>query len=252
MGWDACLHHICVGRISPMSIASPLKLIRTLALPVLRHFVCRDWELVRSSILDEHANLLGSANYSPPLVVQKLLISGEDHRHARHLGIDPIAICRAIWRRLTLVSREGASTIEQQLVRTITGNYKRTIRRKFKEIVLALLVDFYFDKSILPPIYLSIAYYGWRMNGYAQACRRLDLNPTSITRDEAASLVSRLKYPEPRIAPPTRLQQIRRRKEHLLELYERHVHTRTYEHIDGTTVHAQLKSIDSIPSVSSA
>lgn len=195
-----------------------------------------DWELIRSRVESEHVRLVRHPEQSPPLIAQQLLISGEDHRHSRHPGFDFIAICRALWKRLAFGSREGASTIEQQIVRIITGRYERTIRRKLKEILLAILIDASFQKDILPGVYLSIAYYGWRMNGYRQACRRLGFRPNFLTLDEAATLVARLKYPEARIAPLSRVQQIQRRSKHLLSLYQYHINGQTYEHLDHETV----------------
>jgi hypothetical protein len=132
----------------------------------------------------------------PPLLFQQLLVSGEDHRHGFHPGFDPIAIARALWRRMTKTSREGASTIEQQLVRVITGRYERTLRRKVKEILLAILVSRCFPRAELPAVYLRIAYYGWRMQGFSQACDRMGINPSQASIADAARLVARLKYPQ--------------------------------------------------------
>lgn len=170
--------------------------------------------------------------------MQQLLVSGEDHRHAQHPGFDLIAICRAVWRRLSSGKREGASTIEQQLVRTFTGRYEPTLRRKLREIMLAAFVDIHFPKDILPAVYLSVAYYGWQMNGYRQASRRLGLEPGRLTLNEAASLVARIKYPEPRIAPATRKFDIRRRSTHLVKLYRIHLYDGTYGHLNGKSLHS--------------
>ena len=206
-------------------------MIWTLSLAVLRTLVRRDWLRVRSHIELEAKRLVDYPQLCPPSIAQELLVSGEDHRHASHPGFDSIAICRASWKRLTLGTREGASTIEQQLVRTITARYERTIRRKLTEIILAILVDSTFDKAALPAIYLSIAYYGWRMNGYLQACQRLNYHPSSLTTEQAAALVSRLKYPEPSVVPISRAGQINRRTKHLLKLYEGHINDGTYRHL---------------------
>ena len=218
-------------------------MLRELIVFVLRALARADWDMVRARVDLECARLARHPELAPPLVAQQLLVSGEDHRHARHPGFDLIAICRALWRRLACGSREGASTIEQQLVRTITGRYERTLRRKLKEILLAMLVDASFQKDILPAVYLSIAYYGWRMNGYRQACRRLGLRPGFLTLDEAAALVARLKYPEPRATPISRTIQINRRSKHLLGLYRHHLHDGTYEHLNGTTVRSRPSTL---------
>ena len=206
---------------------------------VLSFLMQSEWRVVRDRIDQECENLARYQELGPPLVAQCLLISGEDHRHRWHPGFDAIAICRALWRRIAYGLREGASTIEQQIVRTITGRYERTLQRKLLEILLAILVSRFYAKSQLPAIYLAIAYYGWRMNGYRQACERLKLHPSSLSLEDAAGLVARLKYPEPRVAPITRVLQIRRRSQHLLRLFHRHLADGTYGHLNGTPIRSR-------------
>lgn len=198
-----------------------------------------EWHLVKSSIYSEQLKLIRQPSLRPNISTHCLLISGEDHRHMRHPGYDLYAICRAIWRRLTLRSKEGASTIEQQIVRIITDSYENTYRRKIREIMLASLVAKYFPKTILPSIYLAIGYYGWQMNGYSQACKRLNVQPENMTLEIAAGLVARLKYPEPYIAPHKRFLQIKRRTNHLLKLYKKHLTDGTYEHERSETIRSR-------------
>lgn len=205
-------------------------LIRAIARVVVR----KDWMTVKNRISSIWTKLSQCPELTAPLIAQRLLISGEDHRHARHPGYDGYAICRAFWRRLTQRSREGASTIEQQVVRVITNRYENTVWRKVREIMLATLVAEYFPKEILPAVYLHIGYYGWRMTGYAQACIRLELQTNFLDLETAAGLVARLKYPEPKANSPQRLQQIERRQRHLLKLYRKHMLDGTYEHINDT------------------
>jgi len=193
-----------------------------------------EWELVRTALSSEWHQLMQKPDLMPPLIVRRLLISGEDHRHARHSGYDPHAICRAIWRRATRGSREGASTIEQQIVRVITNRYENTILRKTREIMLAALVSEYFPKAILPIVYLRIGYYGWHMNGYSQACKRVGIQNGNLTIEKAAGLVARLKYPEPKVSPKFRIHQIERRTKHLLQLYQKHSNDGTYEYDNST------------------
>jgi penicillin-binding protein 1A len=160
----------------------------------------------------------------PSSLVVGLLVAGEDHRFYSHQGVDFIAIVRAIWKRFRFNIIEGASTIEQQLVRVLTGNYERRLKRKIKEIMLATLLSRAFPKEDMAKIYLTIAYYGWRMNGFKQACIRLKLNPRNITVTQAASLVARLKYPEPQNPSSARTLQIYNRVHYILRrgtLYHR-------------------------------
>ncbi|MBI0552608.1 biosynthetic peptidoglycan transglycosylase [Pectobacterium parmentieri] len=151
---------------------------------------------------------------SPNLVT--MLIAAEDHRFSKHLGVDFISICRALWRTLFCRRREGASTIAMQLVRVLTGRYERTLSRKFLEIYLALLLTKYIKKDNIPKLYLFVAYYGWRMNGLVQASNRLNINLLTVSDFEAASIIARLKYPEPQKYNQTRHDKILARTKHIL------------------------------------
>ena len=148
-------------------------------------------------------------------IVIKMLIVAEDHRFFKHGGVDFIAIVRAITRTYLYGKTEGGSTIEQQLVRTITGNYQKTFRRKLEEICLACLVSDVVKKSKIPGFYLSLAYYGYNMNGYAQAVKRMGINYNLINAQDAVRIISRLKYPEPAKKNQKRNEQIRIRENYI-------------------------------------
>jgi penicillin-binding protein 1A len=178
----------------------------------------RDWAQLKPLVIREYERHKTDLEYVPPLPAQELLVAGEDHRFFSHPGVDPIAICRAVWRRVAFGKIEGASMIAQQLVRVLTGRYEQTLYRKFKEMVLAVLITTVVPKSVLPSLYLRIGYFGWRMNGFREACRRLGFRPDGMTLLDCAELVARLKYPEPRLAPSERMSLIRRRATHLLKL----------------------------------
>lgn len=136
-----------------------------------RLFFREQWDKVRLCIQSRIEFLHRHPHLAPPLIVQCLLVSGEDHRDGAHPGFDSWAICRALVRRVLSDRREGASTIEQQMVRVITNRFERTLRRKVREVFLASLVASHFPKEQIPSVYLLIGYYGWHMNNYRQACR---------------------------------------------------------------------------------
>jgi len=218
-----------------------IKLINEIVRIIARMFVRSAWEELRPLISYQCRSFSEHGRKSPPFIIHKLLISGEDHRNGWHYGFDAYAICRAIWRRVIFGRREGASTIEQQLVRVMTNRYEYTIRRKLREILLATLVAKEFEKSTIASIYLDIAYFGWRMNGYVQACHRLGFSPDSLTLDEAAELVARLKYPEPRVVHLERISQIYSRKLHLKRLYAKHLNDSTYDHLGESHEHKTIQ-----------
>lgn len=147
------------------------------------------------------------------------LLIAEDRRFYRHGGVDVAASLRAVWYLVFKGKLVGGSTLEQQLVRTLTGEKARSINRKFREILLCTLVSRVVPKSEVPGLYLSVAYFGWGMNGLQNACRRLGLAPDHLSIRQAAGIVARLKYPEPNLISEVRLRQIRCRTEYILRSF---------------------------------
>jgi len=210
---------------------------------IAQHVLRKGYEDLRAELRREYAEYLGGRQRSPSHMLKRLLISGEDHRFFRHNGVDLIAVGRAVWRRLTQGTREGASTIEMQTVRILTGRYERTVQRKTREILLATLVTQVIPKEDLPGVYLQIGYFGWRMNGLEQACRRLGLSLDTITLQQSAALIARLKYPEPQVAPITRSRQIVRRRDHLVALYWKHLEQGVYSPLDKGFAYEAVRSV---------
>ena len=68
-----------------------------------------------------------------PELVKEAFIAAEDRRFYQHGGVDPTGIARAMLRNLSRGSvEEGASTITQQLARTVFLSQDRTLIRKLK------------------------------------------------------------------------------------------------------------------------
>lgn len=181
---------------------------------------------LRHNLLLEYSKL----SYKDPDsldLLSKLLISAEDHRFFYHIGFDVIGIIRAIKNRLLYNRTEGASTIEQQLVRVITNDYKKTISRKIQEILLATTLTSIIPKKAIPKIYLNVAYYGTGMCGLRQVFAKLQIQTSdSISLEDAASIISRIKYPQPAKECIRRCVQIETRKRHLISLYNKHLTTK--------------------------
>ena len=187
----------------------------------MRVSINAQWRQLRDSVEELELEIAGTDFPIPTPQMCEFLIVGEDRRFYRHPGVDPLAFCRAFWKTVFCRSPQGASTIAMQLVRTITGRYERTLQRKLVEIFLAVRLSQHFPKDRLPILYLWVAYYGWRMNNFRQACSRLKIDPRSVSAFEAAKLVARLKYPEPKNYDAERLKKIHRRARHLMALADR-------------------------------
>lgn len=179
------------------------------------------WAQLRAEIDRLQREISRTDKPTPTSRMCKFLILAEDRRFRRHCGVDPWALYRAVWKTYFCNSRQGASTIAMQLVRTILGNRQPTLFRKAKEIVFSVMLSSYAIKGQLPAIYLCCAYYGWRMNNFAEACARLNIDTATVSAIEEAQLIARLKYPQPREFRSARMVKIHQRAFHVLWLAER-------------------------------
>ncbi|MDS3860662.1 transglycosylase domain-containing protein [Thermosynechococcaceae cyanobacterium BACA0444] len=145
-----------------------------------------------------HVELRQLSDYSPYLA--KGVMASEDSRYYWHFGVDPIGIFRA---GLTNLSggelREGASTLTQQVARTLYRNYvgsEDSLGRKLREMVVALKLEATYSKDELLLAYLNRVYLGLGNNGFADAARfYFNKPPKELTLAEAATLVGILPAP---------------------------------------------------------
>jgi penicillin-binding protein 1A len=146
----------------------------------------------------------------------ELLVVGEDHRFWSHFGVDPIGLVRAFWRTTFCNRREGGSTIAMQLVRTLTRRYEISAQRKLKEIYFATRLTLILERKEILKLYLNVAYFGWNMHGIKQTCKALTLETGSLSDDEAAGIIARLKYPEPKFNKDKKLKAINLRVNYII------------------------------------
>jgi len=181
-----------------------------------RVFVRSKWIKLHEQLLLERRRIVFQEGVARGML-SVALVACEDNRFLEHRGIDFYSIVRACVRFSSRHSIEGASTITQQLVRVYTKDYQFNLQRKLREVLLATLVDSHFSKEDQISLYLARAYFGWRMSGLKQVSDRLGYCPP-YSAHQAAEIVSRLKYPEPRITGTKRSHQIANRVQHVLSL----------------------------------
>lgn len=132
------------------------------------------------------------SDFSPNLVAA--VLSTEDKRFYRHLGVDPLAMLRAAWlnlRRGRIVS--GGSTITMQVARLNRGLSPgpRTLGRKAREIWWALLIERHNSKDVILAEYLNRAPCGNLTEGFPAAARLyLDKSVGDLSMAEAAFLAA--------------------------------------------------------------
>lgn len=129
---------------------------------------------------------------------EMMVLVGEDRRFFRHNGIDYRSVLREVFKALTRQKHGGASTIDMQFVRMATGYYERTISRKLYEMLLAVLIQFKYQKIEILRYYLKHAFFGSLLYGADKASKRMFQKPSALlTRSEAATLAAMLVYPRP-------------------------------------------------------
>jgi penicillin-binding protein 1A len=123
----------------------------------------------------------------PQLVVDAFLAS-EDDRYFEHPGVDWQGLVRAAASNFSAGAvREGGGTITMQLARNTVLGSERTLRRKLKEVFLALRLEHEFSKQEILTLYLNRIFLGQRAYGIGAAAQvYFDKTPRELTLAEAA------------------------------------------------------------------
>jgi penicillin-binding protein 1A len=123
-------------------------------------------------------------------VMRKAIIDIEDRRFYENNGIDYIGILRALRSDVTSGSLEqGASTIEQQLVRNLYLSPQQTLSRKVTEACLAVQLDRRWSKERILTTYLNDIYFGRQAYGIEAAARTyFGVHAKHLSLEQAALL----------------------------------------------------------------
>ena len=96
-----------------------------------------------------------------PPYLKDALLATEDRRFYRHWGVDLHRIAGALWADVKAHKLvQGASTITQQLARTLFLTPKRTFSRKIKEVLIATRIEKTYSKDEILQMYLNQSYFG--------------------------------------------------------------------------------------------
>ena len=104
--------------------------------------------------------------------LKSAIIATEDRNFYQHTGIDVKGIARALVKDLFAGEFvEGASTITQQLAKTLFLTPQKTVARKIKEAILAFQIERRFTKDEIMELYLNQVYFGSGAYGVESAAR---------------------------------------------------------------------------------
>lgn len=138
--------------------------------------------LMREWIIDLHRLRIAVARAGDGAVDHDLVgyvLALEDRRFWVHHGVDVRGVARVLVRRAQGRRAGGASTIEMQFVRMVTKRAERTLRRKVREMLLALILSHNVPKRTIVASYLCRAYVGHNLRGMESGAQALFGSPVS-------------------------------------------------------------------------
>jgi penicillin-binding protein 1C len=140
--------------------------------------------------------VLLQAGSLPPMLVAATM-AAEDVRFRSHVGIDPVAVTRAVVHNIRAMRVvEGGSTITQQvakllLARQNSGKAARGWTAKMREAVVAFRLEHRLTKNEILALYLNLAPYGNQIEGAERAARAyFGRSATTLTAAESAFLAA--------------------------------------------------------------
>jgi penicillin-binding protein 1A len=157
-----------------------------------------------------------------PKTLTQAVIATEDARFFEHPGLDFVGMLRAAWTNIRHGGRkiEGASTITQQLARSLFLSPERSYERKIRELILAYKMEAVSGKEQILETYLSQIYFGQGAYGVASAAQSyFGKDITTLSLAESAFLAGLPKSPS-RFSPFTAYERAKKRQEHVLSRME--------------------------------
>ncbi|SDS91710.1 penicillin-binding protein 1B [Halopseudomonas xinjiangensis] len=97
---------------------------------------------------------------TPPYLVEAL-VAVEDREFFQHFGVSPKGIARAAYVNLTAGDVvQGGSTLTQQLVKNFYLTNERSLVRKAREAIMAILLELHYSKEEILEAYLNEVFLG--------------------------------------------------------------------------------------------
>ena len=168
--------------------------------PIMHHpyevnILSTSGEKIFSLIKNEYSSYVTLDNISNEM--KTTLIVSEDKSFYNHSGFDIKRIIKAFSNNISSLSiKEGASTITQQLARTIYLSNEKSLERKIKEALIAKKIEQNYTKDEILELYLNSVYFGHNLYGiHAASHYYFNVQPSSLDYAQSALLVGILKSP---------------------------------------------------------
>jgi len=166
----------------------------------IHHINLEPWLVTRLVSSGREDRMLVKIDDVPPILTQAL-VAVEDKDFYQHFGVAPLSILRALMANISAGRTvQGGSTLTQQLVKNLFLTREKSLVRKAKEAMMALIIEVRYSKDVILEAYLNEVFlgqngdtgiYGFGLASYFYYDR--PLNELSI--DEIATLVGIIKGP---------------------------------------------------------
>jgi len=129
-----------------------------------------------------------------PSLLTKGLVAVEDKTFREHYGVNPKSILRALLANIKAgKNTQGGSTLTQQLVKNFYLSSERSYKRKANEAVMALLLEYHYDKDEILEAYMNEIYLGQNkkraIHGFGLASQFYFNRPITEVKPEQIALL---------------------------------------------------------------
>ena len=157
--------------------------------------------LVTRMVSGSHEDRMLVSIDTTPDMLPKALTLVEDRNFYNHHGVAPLSILRALMANIAAGRTvQGGSTLTQQLVKNMFLTRERSIVRKAKEAIMAVIIDARYSKSEILEAYLNEVFLGQNgdmaVHGFGLASYfYFDRPANELSVPEIATLVAMIKGP---------------------------------------------------------
>lgn len=162
---------LCAGALALLAFVSrpcppPLD-----GVPFSTCIVDRDGRILRLGLAADGRYRLATSLDMLPREAVEAVLQYEDRYFWYHPGVNVLSLARAGLAMLTGGRRMGGSTLTMQVVRLRYGLRTGSLADKLRQILLALRLEWHYDKKDILEAYFSLAPYGGNVEGLAAAAR---------------------------------------------------------------------------------
>ena len=163
--------------------------------PYVIQFFSKEDKLLFSKIKEETGSYIKLENISEPFLNTLVLI--EDQTFYTHNGVDYKRIIASTINNIKSKDIvEGGSTITQQLSRMVYLNNDKTLKRKFKELLISKKFEANYKKEKILEMYINLVYFGHNLYGIESASKYyFNKAPAHLDYNESAILVGIINSP---------------------------------------------------------